>query len=122
MVKKQKIEQSFQYKKGKFFYNARKSLHFDEKDTCMKKLSGLFDVTMRAWYNAEVCELVDTYMLLFISENYNKKDFRLYHDDGLGVVKIKEMKKNEKKNIYKRNKILKHRNNYKLATQKIEVP
>ena len=61
-------------------------------------------------------------MLLFISENYNKKDFRLYHDDGLGVVKIKEMKKNEKKNIYKRNKILKHRNNYKLATQKIEVP
>ena len=122
MVKKQKIEQSLQYKKGKFFHNARKSLHFDEKDTCMKKQSGLFDVTMRAWYNAEVCELVDTYMLLFISENYNKKDFRLYHDDGLGVVKIKEMKKNEKKNIYKRNKILKHRNNYKLATQKIEVP
>ena len=120
--KKKKIEQSLQYKKGKFFHNARKSLHFDEKDTCMKKQSGLFDVTMRAWYNAEVCELVDTYMLLFISENYNKKDFRLYHDDGLGVVKIKEMKKNEKKNIYKRNKILKHRNNYKLATQKIEVP
>ena len=124
MVKKQKIEQSFQYKKGKFFYNARKSLHFDEKDTCMKKQSGLFDVTMRAWYNAEVCELVDTYMLLFISENYNKKDFRLYHDDGLGVVKIKEMKKNEYIYIYiyKRNKILKHRNNYKLATQRVEVP
>ena len=39
-------------------------------------------------------------MLLFISENYNKEDFRLYHDDGLGVVKIKEMKKNEKKYIY----------------------
>ena len=98
MVKKKK--KSLQYKKGKSFHNARKSLHFDEKDTCMKKQSGLFDVTMRAWYNAEVCELVDTYMLLFISENYNKKDFRLYHDDGLGVVKIKEMKKNEKKYIY----------------------
>ena len=64
------------------------------------------------------------YVITDMSENYNKKDFRLYHDDGLGVVKIKEMKKNEKKKIYiyKRNKILKHRNNYKLATQKIEVP
>ena len=40
-------------------------------------------------------------MLLFISENYIKKDFRLYHDDGLGVVKIKEMKKNEKKKYIK---------------------
>ena len=77
------------YKKGKFFHNACKSLHFEEKDTCMKKQSDLFDVTERAWNIAEVCDIVDTYKLFFISENYNKEDFRLYHDDGLGVVKNK---------------------------------
>ena len=54
-------------------YHARKSLLFDEKDTWMKKQSGLFDVTMRAYDGAEVCELVGTDMLSLISENYNKK-------------------------------------------------
>ena len=34
-------------------------------------------------------ELVGTYMLSLISEKHNKKDFRLYRDDGLGVVKNK---------------------------------
>ena len=42
-------------------YHARKSLLFDEKDTWMKKQSGLFDVTMRAYDGAEVCELVGPY-------------------------------------------------------------
>ena len=54
-------------------YHARKSLLFDEKDTWMKKQSGLFDVTMGAYDSAEVCELVGTDMLSLISENYNKK-------------------------------------------------
>ena len=70
-------------------YHARKSLLFDEKDTWMKKQSGLFDVTMGAYDGAEVCKLVGTYMLSLISEKYNKKDFGLYRDDGLGVVKTK---------------------------------
>ena len=35
---------------------------FDEKDTWMKKQSGLFDVTMGAYDVAGVCELVGTYM------------------------------------------------------------
>ena len=42
-----------------------------------------------AYDGAEVCELVDTYMLSLILEKYNKKDFGLYRDDGLGVVKTK---------------------------------
>ena len=54
-------------------YHARKSLLFDEKDTWMKKQSGLFDVTMGAYDGAEVCELAGTDMLSLISENYNKK-------------------------------------------------
>ena len=76
----------------------------------MKKQSGLFDVTMGAYDGGEVCELVGTYMLSLISENYNKKDFGLYHDGGLGVVKNKsgpeteKIKKNIQK-IFKENKL-----------------
>ena len=47
-------------------YHARKSLLFDEKDTWMKKQSGLFDVTMGAYYGAEVCELVGTYVFFIV--------------------------------------------------------
>ena len=48
-------------------------------------------------------------MLFLISEKYNKKNFRLYRDDGLGVVKHKSGPKTEKikkniKKIFKENK------------------
>ena len=41
--------------------------------------------------------------LFLISEKYNKKDFRLYRDNGLGVVKNKSRPEREKinKNIKK---------------------
>ena len=38
----------------KVICHARKSLLFDQKDTWMKKQSGLFDVTMGAYDDAEV--------------------------------------------------------------------
>ena len=97
-------------KDTEIIYHARKSLLFDEKDTWMKKQSGLFDVTMGAYDGAEVCELVGTYMLSLISEKYNKKDFGLYRDDGFGVGKNKrgpeteKIKKNIQK-IFKENKL-----------------
>ena len=71
-------------------YHARKSLVFDEKDTWMKKQSGLFDVTMRAYDGGEVCELVGTYMLSLISEKYNKNDWGLNRDRGLKVDRKQE--------------------------------
>ena len=46
--------------------HARKSLLFDDKDTWMKKQSGLLDITMGAYDGEEVCELVGTYMLSYI--------------------------------------------------------
>ena len=60
-------------KDAETIYYTRKSVFFDEKDTWIKKQSGLFDVTMGAYNGAEVCELVGTYMLSLISEKYNKK-------------------------------------------------
>ena len=97
-------------KDTEIIYHVRKLLLFDEKDAWIKKQSGLFDVTMGAYDGAEVCELVRTYMLSLISEKYNKKDFGLYRDDGLGVVKNKsgpeteKIKKNIQK-IFKENKL-----------------
>ena len=83
-------------KDREIIYHAWKSLLFDGSDTWMKKQSGLFDVTMGAYDGTEVCELVGTYMLSVISKKYNKKDFRLYCDGGLGVVKNKSGPETEK--------------------------
>ena len=77
-------------KDKEIIYHARKSLVFDEKDIWMKKQSGLFDVTMRAYDGGEVCELVGTYMLSLISEKYNKNDWGLNRDRGLKVDRKQE--------------------------------
>ena len=63
-------------KDREIIYHARKLLLFDGNDTWMKKQTGLFDVTIRAYDGAEVCELVGTYMLSLISKKHNKKRFQ----------------------------------------------
>ena len=52
-----------------------------------KKGTGLFDVTMGAYDGAEVCELVGSFLLHILSQNYNKYNIGLYRDDGLAVFK-----------------------------------
>ena len=69
--------------------HARKSLLFDGSNTWIKKQGGLFDVSMGAYDGAEVCELVDTYILDVLSKKYNKNDFGLHRDDRLAVFKNK---------------------------------
>ena len=54
----------------------------------MKK-NVLFDVTMGACDDAEVCELDGTFLLDKISEKYDKNSIGLYRDDGLSVFKNK---------------------------------
>ena len=44
-------------------HHARKSLHFNDPQTCSKSDIGLFDVTMGAYDGAQVCELVGNYVL-----------------------------------------------------------
>ena len=68
-------------------YHARKSLLFSCEKPWMKREGNLFDVTMRAYDCAEVCELVGVFMLNKISEKYDKNDLGLYRDDGLAVFK-----------------------------------
>ena len=62
--------------------HARKSLLYDNSEPWMKKDSGLFDVTMGAYDEAEECELVETFLLCKVSLKYNKNKIGLYRDDG----------------------------------------
>ena len=62
-------------------HHARKSLHFNDQQTCIKRGSGLFNVTMAAYDGAEVCELVGNYLLYELSKLYEKKDIGLYRDE-----------------------------------------
>ena len=62
----------------------------------MKKDSGLFDVTMGAYDEAEVCELVGTFLLYKLSLKYNKNNIGLYRDDGLAIFKNISGPKSEK--------------------------
>ena len=58
---------------------------------------------MDAYDGAEVCELVGRYILNVLSKKYNKKNFGLYQDDGLAVLKNKSglQSGQVKKNIQK---------------------
>ena len=87
---------------GKTIYHARKSLLFNEGGTWMEK-DGLFNVTMRAYDSAKVCELVGTFLLDKIKEKYDKNSIGLYRDDGLSVFKNKSDNQIEiiKKNLQK---------------------
>ena len=49
-------------KDKEIIYHTRKSLLFNEKDTWMKRQSGLFDVKRRAYDSGEVYELVGSYI------------------------------------------------------------
>ena len=62
----------------------------------MKRDIGLFVFTMAAYDRIEVCELVGNYLLYELSKLYEKKDIRLYRDNGLAVFKNKRGLESEK--------------------------
>ena len=76
--------------------HARKSLLYNNREPWMKKDSGLFDVTMGAYDEAEVCELVRTFLLYKLSLKYNKNNIGIYRDDGLAIFKNISGPKSEK--------------------------
>ena len=51
------------------------------------KVTDLFDIPMRSFYRAEVCDLVGLHILSQIGSNVPQAAFGLYRDDGLGVIK-----------------------------------
>ena len=67
--------------------HARKSLLFNKQQIWIKKESGLFDVTMGAYDGAEVCELVEIFILYQVSRKYNRNNKGVYRDDDLALFK-----------------------------------
>ena len=74
----------------KIVYHARKSLIFNEGCTWTKK-DGFFHMTMGAYDGAEVCELVETFLLDKISEKCDENSIGLYRDNSLSVFKNKSV-------------------------------
>ena len=77
-------------------FHARKSLLFNGQGVWIKKEGGLFDVTIGAFDEAEVCEAVGNFLLYQLSKNYNKKHIGLYRDDVLAIFKNLSDSKAEK--------------------------
>ena len=66
----------------------------------------LFDVVMGAYDDAEVCELVGTFLLEKIIEICNKSNIGLYRHDGLSIFRNKsgtqlEKRKNKFQKLFK---------------------
>ena len=53
----------------------------------MKKVNEKLDVTMGPFDGAEICELVELFLLSEISKKYNKNNVGLYRDDGLAIFR-----------------------------------
>ena len=72
----------------KLIKHCRKSLLFSNNETWKKKQTkSCFDVTMRRFDGAEVCEIVGIYILCFLAKLINKEDCGWYRDDGLLILR-----------------------------------
>ena len=60
---------------------------FLDTEVWKKKSESYFDVTIGSHDCTEVCELVGIFTLSHLRKLINQKDFELYRDDGLIVVK-----------------------------------
>ena len=67
--------------------HARKSLLYNKEIPWQKKNTKLFDVAMRAYDGAEVCEIVGLFLLNNLVNKYDKNSVDLYRDDGLALFK-----------------------------------
>ena len=69
---------------------------FMQKRFTIKRDSDTFDVTIRAYDGAKICELVGIFMLSFLSKKYSSNNISLYRDDGLSVFRNIRGKQAEK--------------------------
>ena len=68
--------------------HCHKSLLFNNSDIWIKQDDNKgFDVTRGSFDGAEICELVDLYILYILSTKYGKDLNGLYRDDGLACFK-----------------------------------
>ena len=66
-------------------FHSRKSLLYNNQIPWVKKEGTGFDVTMRAYDGAEICELIGISMLSLLGTKYDSENIGLYRDDGLSI-------------------------------------
>ena len=73
----------------------------DDKTWMKKEASGLFDVTMESYDDAEVCELVEMFALSQLPKRCKRCNIGLHRGNGLAVFKgmSGSMAESAKKNI-----------------------
>ena len=92
----------------KVIYHSRRSLLFNQEQTWMKKGSDVFDVSMGAYNDTEVCELIGIFLLNLLGRQYDTKIIGLYRDDGLSIFfyfsgpQVGKIKKQQQK-VFKNN-------------------
>ena len=69
--------------------HSRKSLLFSNNNIWVKNDSLNFDVTMKIFDGAEVCELVGLYLLNILKSEFCGKNIGLYKDDSLSCFENK---------------------------------
>ena len=68
--------------------HSRKTVLFWNQSTWVKKNGNEdFDIPLGCYDGAEICELVGIYIQIKLCKLMNKRDFRLYRDDGLGILR-----------------------------------
>ena len=68
-------------------FHPRESLLFHSSQPCIKRDRDTFDITMRAYDGAEICDLLGIFKLSLLSKKYSCKNICLYGDDGLPVFR-----------------------------------
>ena len=68
-------------------FHARKSFLFHSSQPWIKRDSDTFAITMGAYNGAEVCEIVEIFMLSLLSKKYSSNNIGLYRDGGLLVFR-----------------------------------
>ena len=87
-------------------FHASKSFLYDEGEPWIKR-SNKFDVTIRSYDEAEVCEVISFFMFSLIGNKYNLNNIGLYSDDELAVFKNisgwqSKKKKKKKRRLFKK--------------------
>ena len=86
----------------KIIKRCKRSLLFSKGEVWKKKTTAIyFDVTMGSYDGAEICELVDVYILSHLGTIINKNKMVLYRNDGLITLRGANGQKTDKtrKNI-----------------------
>ena len=94
----------------KTVFHARKSLLFDKTSVWVKKGKSGFDLAMGSYDRAEVCELVEIYLLNLLTNEFGKNSIDFYRDDSLSYFQNisgpdSERIKNKTRKIFKEGRL-----------------